>query len=91
MPEVLIVDDDCALAEMLREYLHMEKFTLSHARNGDEALTRIDAKPFDFVILDVMMPGLDGFEVLSRLRRRSGVPVLMLTARGGDDDRVAGT
>jgi len=90
MPEILIVDDDSALVEMLREYLNAESFTLHHAQNGSEALARIEAKSFDFVILDVMMPGLDGFEVLSRLRRRSDVPVLMLTARGDDDDRIAG-
>jgi two-component system response regulator CpxR len=90
MLEILIVDDDGALVEMLREYLQAENFTLHHAQNGDEALSRIETKSFDFVILDVMMPGLDGFEVLARLRRHSEVPVLMLTARGGDDDRVAG-
>jgi two-component system response regulator CpxR len=90
MPEILIVDDDCALVQMLREYLRAENFTIDHAQNGSEALSRIETKEFDFIILDVMMPGLDGFEVLSRLRRRSEIPVLMLTARGGDDDRVAG-
>lgn len=90
MPEILIVDDDCGLVQMLREYLQVENFSLSHAQNGDEALSRLETKSFDFVILDLMLPGLDGFEILSRLRRSSDVPVLMLTARGGDDDRVAG-
>src|SRR5215469_2003919 len=90
MPEILIVDDDWQLAQMLREYLHVENFTVRHAQNGEDALSSIDTGSFDCVILDVMMPGLDGFEVLSRLRRRSEIPVLMLTARGGDDNRVAG-
>src|SRR5207244_9135095 len=64
--------------------------TLNAPQTGTTVPARIEAKSFDFVILDVMMPGLDGFEVLSRLRRRSDVPVLMLTARGDDDDRIAG-
>jgi DNA-binding response OmpR family regulator len=90
MPEILIIDDDGELAQMLREYLHAENFTVDHAQSGSEALSRTETKDFDFIILDVMMAGLDGFEVLSHLRRRSDIPVLMLTARGGDDDRVAG-
>ena len=90
MPEILIVDDDRELVQMLREYLQTENLTVHDAQNGAEALARIEARAFDFVILDVMMPGLDGFDVLSRLRCRSDIPVLMLTARGGDDDRVAG-
>ena len=90
VPKLLIADDDCKLAQMLGEYLRAESFTTCHAQNGNEALAYVDAESFDCIILDVMMPGLDGFEVLSRLRRRSDVPVLMLTARGGDDDRVAG-
>jgi DNA-binding response OmpR family regulator len=90
MPEILIVDDDRELVQILREYLHVENFIVDHAENGDQALACIEARSFHLVVLDVMMPGLDGFEVLSRLRRRSQVPVLMLTARGDDDDRVAG-
>lgn len=90
MPEILIVDDDRTLAEMLGEYLAAENFVAHHAENGGAALAIIETRTFDLVVLDVMMPGLDGFEVLSRLRRRSDVPVLMLTARGSDDDRVAG-
>ena len=90
MPEILLVDDDRELAAMLREYLQAENFAVQHATGGNEALACLDAQGYDLIILDVMMPGLDGFEVLSRLRRRSDIPVLMLTARGGDDDRVAG-
>ena len=90
MPEILIVDDDCGLAQILCEYLHAEHFNLCHAQSGDDALSRLKTSSFDIVILDLMMPGMDGFEVLSRLRHCSDIPVLMLTARGGDDDRVAG-
>jgi DNA-binding response OmpR family regulator len=90
MAKILIMDNDCALVQMLQEYLRTENFTSHHAQHGSEALSLIETKSFDFIILDVMMPGLDGFEVLSRLRHRYDIPVLMLTARGGEDDRVAG-
>ena len=75
---------------MLGEFLGGENFSVQHAHRGDEGLACLDARPFDLVVLDVMMPGLDGFGVLAHLRRRSDVPVLMLTARGDDDDRIAG-
>src|SRR5690349_21978223 len=90
MPEILIVDDDRELALMLCEYLMAENFTVQNASSGGEALVCVDQQSFDLVILDVMMPGLDGFEMLSHLRRRSDIPVLMLTARGADEDRIAG-
>jgi DNA-binding response OmpR family regulator len=90
MPQILNVDDDRELVQMLCEFLLAETFVVQHAASGGEAFSRMEAQNFDLVILDVMMPVLDGFEVLSRLRRRSDIPVLMLTARGGDDDRVAG-
>lgn len=90
MPKILLVDDDAQLAQMLREYLRVENFTVDHVQSGGEALSCSETNSCDCIILDMMMPGLDGFEVLSRLRRRSDIPVLMLTARGSDDDRVAG-
>lgn len=88
MPRVLLVDDDIELGRMLAEYLAAEGFEVSVARDGEDALRRAGAH--DLVVLDVMMPGLSGTEVLRRLRRNSGVPVLMLTARGDDVDRIIG-
>ena len=90
MPRVLLIDDDIELAELATEFLTLEGFEVEVARRGDTGLDRAIAGGFDCVILDVMLPGLGGFEVLRRLRGQSGVPVLMLTARGDDADRILG-
>ncbi len=90
MPRVLLIDDDIELAELATEFLTLEGFEVEVARRGDTGLDRALAGGFDCVILDVMLPGLGGFEVLRRLRGQSGVPVLMLTARGDDADRILG-
>jgi DNA-binding response OmpR family regulator len=87
---LLIVDDDAELVTMLREYLEPEGFAAESAENGQAALERLTRGGIDFVVLDVMLPGLTGFEVLRRLRATSRVPVLMLTARGEEIDRVVG-
>ncbi len=87
---LLIVDDDAELVAMLREYLEPEGFAAESAENGQAALERLGRGGIDFVVLDVMLPGLTGFEVLRRLRATSRVPVLMLTARGEEIDRVVG-
>ena len=87
---LLIVDDDAELVAMLREYLEPEGFAAESAENGQTALERLARGGIDFVVLDVMLPGLTGFEVLRRLRATSRVPVLMLTARGEEIDRVVG-
>jgi two-component system response regulator CpxR len=86
---VLIVDDDVEFAEMLREYLQPEGFAVDLAH---DAPTCFDSAPQtkDIVLLDVMLPGQSGFEILKELRRRSAVPVLMLTARDTDMDRIIG-
>ncbi|PQV65109.1 two component transcriptional regulator, winged helix family [Abditibacterium utsteinense] len=90
MPRVLLIDDDIELAELATEFLTLEGFEVEVARRGDTGLDRAIAGGFDCIILDVMLPGLGGFEVLRRLRGQSGVPVLMLTARGDDADRILG-
>ncbi|HEX9996356.1 MAG TPA: response regulator transcription factor [Abditibacterium sp.] len=90
MPRVLLIDDDIELAELATEFLTLEGFDVEVARRGDTGLDRAIAGGFDCIILDVMLPGLGGFEVLRRLRGQSGVPVLMLTARGDDADRILG-
>lgn len=87
---VLVVDDDTALCEMLVRYLEPEGFRVETAHDGNEGLIRARSGEFRLVILDVMLPGIDGFEVLRNLRRASTVPVLMLTARGDDVDRIVG-
>jgi two-component system response regulator CpxR len=87
---LLLVDDDEELATMLQEYLEPEGFAVEWAGDGPNALQRLDDAAFDLIILDVMMPGMNGFEVLRRIRAERDTPVLMLTARGDDVDRIVG-
>jgi two-component system OmpR family response regulator len=89
-PALLIVDDDQALCAMLVEYLTLEGFTALTATTGPAGLEQLARAPVDLVILDVMLPELSGFEVLRRIRALSRVPVIMLTARGEEVDRIVG-
>jgi DNA-binding response OmpR family regulator len=89
MHRVLIVDDDTAFTDMVREFLELEGFSVAAVHDGNAAAVRqIDKE--DLVILDVMLPGLSGFEVLKKIRQKSSLPVIMLTARGEDIDRIVG-
>jgi DNA-binding response OmpR family regulator len=87
---VLIIDDDEELSALVAEYLGAERFEVDLARDGDQGLAMALAGAYDLVILDVMLPGINGFDVLRRLREASAVPVVMLTARGQDVDRIVG-
>lgn len=89
-PNVLIVDDDVELCEMLGEFLAPRGLRLEPAHDGRKGLARALSGGHDLVLLDVMLPDLDGFEVLRLVRRQSQVPVIMLTARTTQADRVAG-
>ncbi len=89
--KVLLIDDDQALADMLGEYLLPEGWQLDCSGTGDGGLERASGESFDIIVLDVMLPGLSGFDVLKGLRQRGNrTPVLMLTARGDDVDRIVG-
>ena len=90
MSRILLVDDDRELTAMLAEYLEGDGFQVSVAHTGDDGLARARSGSFDALVLDVMLPGRDGFEVLRALRHNHAVPVLMLTARGDDVDTVVG-
>lgn len=90
MSRILLIDDDRELATMLAEYLSGEGFTVESAHDGDDGLNKAMVGGFDAVVLDVMLPGRDGFDVLRQLRRTDDTPVLMLTARGDDVDTVVG-
>lgn len=90
MTSVLLIDDDTALAELLAEYLGQEGFSVTHLADGRRCLGAIIEARAEIVVLDIMMPGISGIEVLRRIRRESNVPVLMLTARGDEVDRIAG-
>ena len=87
---LLIVDDDLHLRKLVRTYAQMEQFQCEEAVNGQEALKLLAAHPFDMVVLDVMMPGLSGFETLSQIRKTSQVPVIMLTDRSEEYDKLLG-
>jgi DNA-binding response OmpR family regulator len=87
---VLLVDDDRELCRMLAEYLTPEGFRLTILHDGDEALYALGRHHFDLIVLDVMLPRLGGLDVLRTLRQKNTTPVLMLTARGEDIDRVVG-
>jgi DNA-binding response OmpR family regulator len=89
-PTILIVDDDRDLCAMLTEYLGPEGFVTQAAPTGLQGLEQLSQAPVDLVVLDVMLPELSGFEVLRRIRAASRVPVIMLTARGEEVDRVVG-
>jgi DNA-binding response OmpR family regulator len=88
--EILLIDDDVELCSMLTEYLGKNGFRVKTAHRGDTGLKAALQRPWSLILLDVMLPSIDGFEVLKRIRAESGVNVLLLTARGDDVDRIVG-
>jgi len=88
--EILLIDDDVELCQMLNDYLSRFGFRVTTLHRGDAGLKMALERPWSLVLLDVMLPGLDGFEVLRRIRASSQVSVLLLTARGDDVDRIVG-
>ncbi len=90
MNRILLADDDIELCEMLKEYLDVEGFQVGMAHDGQSALNQARTGDYELVVLDVMMPQLNGFDVLRQLRTDSLLPVLMLTARGEDVDSIVG-
>ncbi len=90
MNRLLIIDDDSELCELLKDYLTPEDFTVESVHNGEAGVVRALSGQHDLVVLDVMLPGLNGFEVLRRIRSASLIPIMMLTARGDDVDRIVG-
>jgi DNA-binding response OmpR family regulator len=89
-PRLLVIDDDRKLCRLITDYLTPLGYDVSTVHTGPEGVERATAESWSAVILDLMLPGLDGFEVLKRIRRTSEVPVLMLTARGDEADRIVG-
>jgi len=89
-PPLLLIDDDLSLGRLIREYCETDGFAVTAAATGEEGIYLAQQRLFQLVILDVMLPGINGFEVLKRIRQRSNVPVLMLTTRGAARDRIQG-
>jgi two-component system OmpR family response regulator len=95
LPEILVIDDDAELCELLSELFAEEGYSVESSGDGRAGLVRAQSKPYAVVVLDIMLPSLNGFEVLTRLRQGSpeqhaDVPVIMLTAKGEDVDRIVG-
>lgn len=86
----LVIDDDRMICQLLAEYLEPHGYSVTAAHTGPDGVSLALAPDTDVVLLDVMLPGMDGFEVLKRIRARSAVPVMMLTARGTEKERIAG-
>src|SRR5258707_10506134 len=91
MERILVIDDDVELCTLVGEYLNAEGFTVEAVHDGESGLQRASSGGgYLLVVLDVMLPGINGFEVLRRIRATSRLPVLLLTARGADVDRIVG-
>src|SRR5216683_2403351 len=90
LERILVVDDDVELCNLVVEYLHAEGFAVECVHDGESGLQRATAGEYMLTVLDVMLPGINGFEVLRRIRATSRLPVLLLTARGEDVDRIVG-
>ncbi len=90
LPQILLIDDDQKLTRLLAGFLQSQGFAVTVAHDGAQGLQRAKEASWELIILDVMLPRIDGFQVLTQLRHHSQVPVLMLTGRGAEDDMVAG-
>lgn len=90
MNRVLIIDDDIELCSLLKDYLEPEGFRIETAHDSESGFKRVFCGEYSLVVLDVMLPGVNGFDVLRRIREQSRIPVIMLTARGDDVDRIVG-
>lgn len=87
---VLVVDDDHEITELLDTYLTRNQFRVSTAHNGQQMMARLDKAPIDLIVLDIMMPGEDGFSLCKKVRTTSAIPIIMLTAGNDETDRIIG-
>ncbi|MEE3380372.1 MAG: response regulator transcription factor [Succiniclasticum sp.] len=88
--KVLIADDEPQIREILRVYFQKEGFQVIEAENGQDALDKVDAEHPDIILLDIMMPVMDGLQVCEKVRKQYDIPIIMLTAKDDDDDRILG-
>lgn len=90
LEKIMVVDDDKNICELLRLYLEKEQYSVVIANDGNEAISRFSAENPALILLDVMMPGLDGWQVCREIRKKSNVPIIMITAKGETFDKVLG-
>ncbi len=90
MYRILIVDDESKIRELIRKYAEFEGYLIDEAENGMEALERASSVSYDLIIMDIMMPMLDGFTASREIRKKSDVPIIMLSARGEEYDKING-
>jgi DNA-binding response OmpR family regulator len=89
-PTILVVDDEQGIVELMRDFLEVDGFTVLAASDGEQALAALARERVDCMLLDILMPGVSGFDVLRRVRETSDVPILFLSARVGDSDKIRG-
>ena len=87
---ILVVDDDDRIRELVKEYLNEKGFIVSTGNSAEEAKTRMEYFKFDLIVLDVMMPGQDGFELTKEIKKNSNIPIILLTAKGEVENRIEG-
>lgn len=90
MKKILIIEDDQSIAELERDYLEINDFECDIAARGTTGLEKALAENYDLIIIDIMLPGMDGFEVITELRKKKQTPVIFLSARSGDIDKIRG-
>jgi len=90
MGQILIIDDDIELTSLISEFLNNYNFKIDISHNPIEGLEKLKKKQFDLIILDIMLPEMDGFQTLTKIRQKSTIPIIMLTARGKVSDRITG-
>jgi DNA-binding response OmpR family regulator len=90
MPNILVVDDESSIIELARLYLEREGYHVEGVYNGLDALDKQSTASFDLIVLDLMLPDIDGFEICRQIRAKSDIPILMLTARKEDVDKIIG-
>ena len=90
MSRILIVEDEIAIADLEKDYLELSDFQVDICSNGDEGLTTALNGDYNLVILDLMLPGMDGFEVCRRIRQEKNIPILMVSAKKDDIDKIRG-
>ncbi len=90
MSRILIIEDEVSIADLERDYLELSGFEVEIENTGDEGLARALAEEFDLIILDLMLPGVDGFEICRQIREKKNIPIIMVSAKKDDIDKIRG-